>query len=218
MSGSAASGSSTDKKPANSAADALATAAISTSLKHSTLEDIVDRWRVGLDKHVTTFTKQAVEIEKLDRQMMTNASLIHRLAEETRQLAATQNEIDSNLQLVQTKEKELDEMIGNLEKDVGKLWRDHQKAAGSADQERKQYYDLAKDIDTQLQNMNRTLVSLINKINQSNSPSHDDTNPVFDIIRILNGHLEALVEIDQDNTLLQSKIRDVQQSLRRRHQ
>ena len=149
--------------------------------------------------------------------MMTNASLIHKLAEETRQLAATQNEIDSNLQLVQTKEKELDDMIANLEKDVSKLWRDHQKTAQPADQERKSCYDLAKDIDAQLRNMNRTLLNLIEKINQSNRPAEDESNPVYDIIRILNGHLEALVEIDQDTSILQTKIRDVQQSLRRRH-
>jgi nuclear pore complex protein Nup62 len=220
----------------SAARNASATAAlVSSALRHQTMEEIVNRWSADLEQHVKTFTRQAVAIGKWDLEVMQNGSRIHELYKEARQLEVAQKEIDQNLQIVGGKQSELDQMLKQLETDVRKLWQDHQRTVQPADEERESCYQLAQNVDAQLGTMHDTLKELIDKINEAQRPSHarnpgehdDDAaaltaayddedeldDPVSDIISILNGHLEALLEIDHDSNILQAKIHDSQQQL-----
>jgi len=57
--------------------------------------------------------------------------------------------------------------------------------------------------------MSATLKDLIAKLNRAQSKDEGDDNPVNQIIKILNAHLNSLQWIDQNTSLLNSKIQEV---------
>jgi len=70
---------------------------------------------------------------------------------------------------------------------------------------------MAEDIDQQLNSMATTLKDLVSRLNASQTQEQDaQDQPIVQILDVLNGHLTLLQWIDQQSTLLQAKMQDVQ--------
>jgi len=79
---------------------------------------------------------------------------------------------------------------------------------GPVDLQREEGLGLAENIEGQLNEMNKTLKTLVTTLNNSQS-SPENNKPVHQIVQILNSHLNSLQWIDQTCATLQHKIQEL---------
>lgn len=79
-----------------------------------------------------------------------------------------------------------------------------------SDPEREYTYRLAEDLDTQLKRMSEDLKEIIEHLNQANR-TQDSSDPIVQIGKILNAHMNSLQWLDQQTTLLNQKIQQIDQ-------
>lgn len=70
-------------------------------------------------------------------------------------------------------------------------------------------YQLAEGIDSQLKRMAQDLKDIIDHLNTTNASSQDSKNPIHQIAKILNLHMESLQWIDQNSAAMQRKVDEV---------
>lgn len=81
-------------------------------------------------------------------------------------------------------------------------------SAPTPDAERERTYQLAETLDAQLQRMSDDLREVIEHLNTTNK-NQDESDPVVQIGRVLNAHMDSLQWIDQATTQVQRKLEDV---------
>uniref|UniRef100_A0A8W8L8I8 Nuclear pore glycoprotein p62 n=1 Tax=Magallana gigas TaxID=29159 RepID=A0A8W8L8I8_MAGGI len=78
--------------------------------------------------------------------------------------------------------------------------------------ERENTYQLAENIDAQLKRMLSDLKEIIDHLNSSNT-NQDQTDPIQQITKILNSHMDSLQWIDQNSTLLGRKVDEISKQM-----
>jgi len=141
--------------------------------------------------------------------LMENGHKIYQLHNEVQRVTQAQKELDQSLELIYGKQTELHEMLGHLENEVEEMYKADSEMQ-PADEEREKGYRLAENVDAQLNQMGTTLKELITKINKMHDRSVDESNPVAQVIKILNVHLSHLQWIDQTTGALHGKIQEAQ--------
>lgn len=76
----------------------------------------------------------------------------------------------------------------------------------SKNPERENAYDMALEINSDLNSMEETVKQVVVNLNESSSNSTDPNNPVTTIVKILNAHTSALEWIKDSSVELESKI------------
>jgi len=175
------------------------------------LENIINEWGTELEDHVNTFTRQAIEVAKWDREVMENGDKIFKLHTEVNRLQVAQKELDQNLEMIFTQQTELHQLLESIETEVETVYNNTD--LSTVDIEREKGYQLAEDINGQLNDISSTLQKLIAKLNASQEKTLDNENPLHQVIKILNAHLNSLQWIDQSSSQLQSKMQDVNKQL-----
>jgi nuclear pore complex protein Nup62 len=183
-------------------------------LKNKNLEDIINDWSTQLEDHVGTFTKQAHQVAEWDNKIIDNGAKIMKIYEHVNKVQVSQKELDQTLELIFTQQQELNGMLDSLEGELDKLMSAQGRQENPADIEREKGYQLAEDLNRQLDQMGVTLRELIKKINSNQQQSADDDNPIYQIVQILNAHLNSLQWIDQSSSALQHKIAEVDKQLK----
>lgn len=91
-------------------------------------------------------------------------------------------------------------------------------SSGPTDAERERTYQLAETLDAQLQRMSGDLREVIDHLNTANKSAGDDDDPVVQIARVLNAHMDSLQWIDSASGQVQRKLEDLAklQEMRRR--
>jgi nuclear pore complex protein Nup62 len=77
------------------------------------------------------------------------------------------------------------------------------------DPERERTYQLAEILDAQLQRMSDDLREVIEHLNTANRSQQDESDPVVQIGKVLNAHMDSLQWIDQTSAQVQRKVEDV---------
>ncbi|KAG8553909.1 hypothetical protein GDO81_003597 [Engystomops pustulosus] len=117
-----------------------------------------------------------------------------------------QKRLDQELDFILSQQKELEDLLTPLEESVkeqsGTIYLQH------ADEEREKTYKLAENIDAQLKRMAQDLKDVIEHLNTTAGPA-DASNPLQQICKILNAHVDSLQWIDQNSALLQRKVEQV---------
>jgi len=139
--------------------------------------------------------------------MMENAEQIFKLQSEVQRVQVGAKELDSSLEMINTQQNELHQMLDSLEMEMKNLYNETE--MGPTDEEREKGYELAETINSNLNQMSTTLKELITKLNRAYSKEEDEDNPVSQIIKILNAHLNSLQWVDQNSVLLNTKIQEV---------
>src|SRR5699024_1342878 len=85
-----------------------------------------------------------------------------------------QNELDQNLEFIHTQQTELHQLLDGLEQHVFKLAEETE--LSPSDKEREKGYQLAEDVNVQLDQMANTLKELVNTLNSENQYQSDDNN------------------------------------------
>lgn len=83
-------------------------------------------------------------------------------------------------------------------------------SVSATDPEREYTYRLAENLDTQLKQMSEDLKEIIEHLNEANR-SQDSSDPIVQIGKILNAHMNSLQWLDQRTAVLQTKIQQIDQ-------
>ncbi|XP_067833667.1 nucleoporin 62 like isoform X1 [Heptranchias perlo] len=187
------------------------TAAATTSsappvMSYAQLESLINKWSVELEDQEKQFLHQATQVNAWDRMLIENGEKITALHREAEKVKLDQKRLDQELDFILSQQKELEDLLAPLEESVrdqhGTIYLQH------ADEEREHTYKLAENIDAQLKRMAQDLKEIIQHLNTTSSSS-EISDPLQQICKILNAHMDSLQWIDQSSVLLQKKVEDV---------
>ncbi|XP_053329752.1 nuclear pore glycoprotein p62-like isoform X2 [Spea bombifrons] len=186
-----------------------ATASASVSqpvMTYAQLENLINKWSLELEDQEKHFLQQATQVNAWDRTLILNGEKITALHREMEKVKLDQKRLDQELDFILSQQKELEDLLIPLEESVkeqsGTIYLQH------ADEEREKTYKLAENIDAQLKRMAQDLKDVIEHLNTSATPG-DTSNPLQQICKILNAHMDSLQWIDQNTALLQRKVEQV---------
>ncbi|XP_072361056.1 nucleoporin 62 like isoform X2 [Scyliorhinus torazame] len=186
-------------------------------MSYAQLESLINKWSVELEDQEKLFLHQATQVNAWDRMLIENGEKITALHREAEKVKLDQKRLDQELDFILSQQKELEDLLAPLEQSVrdqhGTIYLQH------ADEEREHTYKLAENIDAQLKRMAQDLKEIIQHLNTT-SGSSEVSDPLQQICKILNAHMDSLQWIDQSSVLLQKKVEDVskQFEMRRREQ
>ncbi|XP_006107351.1 nuclear pore glycoprotein p62 [Myotis lucifugus] len=186
-----------------SAATGVSTSPVMT---YAQLESLINKWSLELEDQERHFLQQATQVNAWDRTLIENGEKITALHREVEKVKLDQKRLDQELDFILSQQKELEDLLSPLEESVkeqsGTVYLQH------ADEEREKTYKLAENIDAQLKRMAQDLKDIIEHLNTSGGPA-DTSDPLQQICKILNAHMDSLQWIDQNSALLQRKVEEV---------
>ncbi|NXY64350.1 NUP62 protein, partial [Callaeas wilsoni] len=190
------------------------TAAITTTtttsappvMTYAQLESLINKWSLELEDQEKHFLHQATQVNAWDRMLIENGEKITSLHREVEKVKVDQKRLDQELDFILSQQKELEDLLTPLEESVkeqsGTIYLQH------ADEERERTYKLAENIDAQLKRMAQDLKDITEHLNTSRGPA-DTSDPLQQICKILNAHMDSLQWIDQNSAVLQRKVEEV---------
>ncbi|NWR68041.1 NUP62 protein, partial [Bucorvus abyssinicus] len=179
------------------------TAAITTTtsstppvMTYAQLESLINKWSLELEDQEKHFLHQATQVNAWDRMLIENGEKITSLHREVEKVKLDQKRLDQDLDFILSQQKELEDLLTPLEESVkeqsGTIYLQH------ADEERERTYKLAENIDAQLKRMAQDLKDITEHLNTSRGPA-DTSDPLQQICKILNAHMDSLQWIDQNS-------------------
>ncbi|XP_061454748.1 nucleoporin-62 C-terminal-like protein [Rhineura floridana] len=175
-------------------------------MTYTQLESLINKWSLELEDQEKHFLQQATQVNAWDRTLIENGEKITSLHREVEKVKLDQKRLDQELDFILSQQKELEDLLIPLEESVkeqsGTIYLQH------ADEEREKTYKLAENIDAQLKRMAQDLKDIIEHLNTSGGPA-DTSDPLQQICKILNAHMDSLQWIDQNSALLQRKVEEV---------
>ncbi|TRM67954.1 Nsp1-like C-terminal region-domain-containing protein [Schizophyllum amplum] len=190
-------------------------------LRGKTIEEIVNKWSADLDTHVREFKTFAHEVQAWDRSLIENSNNLAALYSNVLKAEREQQEIDRSLDSVETRQKELSQVLDEYEKNLDGLLGQgagyHAMNAGPADTERDKNYTLATELFTHLDDMSSSLGQMIEAVNGLSVSEPDGEaaeNPMNAIQQILSSHLESLQWIDGAVRDVEGKVTEVERRIK----
>ncbi|XP_074072596.1 nuclear pore glycoprotein p62-like [Macrotis lagotis] len=178
----------------------------SSVMTYAQLESLINKWSLELEDQEKHFLHQATQVNAWDRTLIENGEKITSLHREVEKVKLDQKRLDQELDFILSQQKELEDLLAPLEEAMkeqsGTIYLQH------ADEEREKTYKLAENIDAQLKSMAQDLKDVTEHLNMSGGPS-DSNDPLQQICKILNAHMDSLQWIDQNSGLLQQKMEEV---------
>ncbi|XP_039210904.1 nucleoporin-62 C-terminal-like protein isoform X3 [Crotalus tigris] len=175
-------------------------------MTYAQLESLINKWSLELEDQEKHFLQQATQVNAWDRTLIENGEKITTLHREVEKVKLDQKRLDQELDFILSQQKELEDLLIPLEESVkeqsGTIYLQH------ADEEREKTYKLAENIDAQLKRMAQDLKDIIEHLNTSGGPA-DNSDPLQQICKILNAHMDSLQWIDQNSALLQRKVEEM---------
>ncbi|XP_023012677.1 uncharacterized protein [Leptinotarsa decemlineata] len=169
-------------------------------LTFSQLEDSINKWTIDLEEQGKFFINQAKQLNAWDSLLISNGEQILNLNGSVERVKQQQQQLDQELDFVLAQQKELEELIAPLEKE---LWD-----IPVTDIDRNQMYQFSEMIDSQLKQMSEDLKEIIEHINESNR-NEAASNPIAQISRILNAHMNSLQWIDRNTSQISSHLEQI---------
>lgn len=164
------------------------------------MEEAINKWTLELEEQEKVFLNQATQVNAWDRLLMTNGEKIVKLHESVEKVKLDQQRLEHELDFVKSQQLELDEILRPLEESLVD--------APPPDAERERIYSLAENLDAQLQRMGDDLREIIEHLNSANRTTNDN-DPIVQISRVLNAHMDALQWVDQTSGAVQKKLDEV---------
>ncbi|XP_046425088.1 nuclear pore glycoprotein p62 [Neodiprion virginianus] len=166
------------------------------------LEESINKWTLELEEQEKAFVNQATQVNAWDRLLIANGEKIVTLNQEVERVKLEQEQLEHELDYVVGQQRELQDCLVPLEKELATV--------SASDPEREYTYRLAENLDTQLKQMSEDLKEIIEHLNEANR-SQDSSDPIVQIGKILNAHMNSLQWLDQRTSVLQTKIQQIDQ-------
>ncbi|XP_054888389.1 nucleoporin 62 like [Poeciliopsis prolifica] len=183
-----------------------ATTANPPVMSYAQLESLINKWSLELEDQERHFLQQATQVNAWDRMLVENGEKITSLHKELEKVKLDQRRLNQELDFILSQQKELEDLLCPLEESVkeqsGTIYMQN------ADEERERTYKLAENVDAQLKRMSQDLKEIIEHLNTSSGPA-DTSDPLQQICKILNAHMDSLQWIDQNSVLLQRRVEEV---------
>jgi len=164
------------------------------------LEENINKWTLELEDQEKLFLNQATQVNAWDRLLVSNGSRIISLNESVAAVRLDQQRLDHELDFVAAQQAELEEALKPLEANVA--------TGGPVDGERERTYQLAENLDGQLKRMAEDLREIIEHLN-SNNRNVDTNDPVVQIGKVLNAHMDSLQWIDSNAAAVERRLGEV---------
>ncbi|KAL3285612.1 hypothetical protein HHI36_000141 [Cryptolaemus montrouzieri] len=177
------------------------TAQTSGNLTYNQLEDQINKWTLDLEEQGKHFINQTKQLNAWDSLLIQNGDKTKVLNDSIKRVKQQQQQLDQELDFVLAQQKELEELVGPLEKELASIPQ-------STDQERNRIYQLAESMDSQMKQMSEDLKGIIEHLNESNK-EEDANDPVTQISRILNAHMNSLQWIDRNTAQISSYLEQI---------
>uniref|UniRef100_A0A3B5K5D7 Nuclear pore glycoprotein p62 n=1 Tax=Takifugu rubripes TaxID=31033 RepID=A0A3B5K5D7_TAKRU len=191
---------------ATAIASSLTTTAAPPVMTYAQLEALINKWSLELEDQERHFLQQATQVNAWDRMLVENGEKITSLHKEMEKVKLDQRRLNQELDFILSQQKELEDLLCPLEESVkeqsGTIYMQN------ADEERERTYKLAENVDAQLKRMSQDLKEIIEHLNTSSGPA-DSSDPLQQICKILNTHMDSLQWIDQNSVLLQRRVEEV---------
>ncbi|XP_023672152.1 nucleoporin 62 like [Paramormyrops kingsleyae] len=175
-------------------------------MSYTQLESLINKWSLELEDQERHFLQQATQVNAWDRMLIENGEKITTLHTEMEKVKLDQRRLDQELDFILSQQKELEDLLCPLEESVkeqsGTIYMQN------ADEERERTYKLAENVDAQLKRMAQDLKEIIEHLNTSSGPA-DTSDPLQQICKILNAHMDSLQWVDQNSVLLQRRVEEV---------
>ncbi|XP_057574359.1 nucleoporin-62 C-terminal-like protein isoform X4 [Hippopotamus amphibius kiboko] len=183
-------------------------AIITPVMTYGQLDGLVNKWNLELEDQEKHFLHQATQVNAWDHTLIENGEKITALHGEVEKVKLDQKRLEQELDFILSQQKELEDLLTSLEEYV----KDQSRSvyAQYADEEREKTYKLAENVDAQLKRMAQDLKDVIDYLNTFESPA-DTTDPLQQICKILNAHMNSLQWINQTSGMLQRKVEEVTQ-------
>ncbi|KAG8239311.1 hypothetical protein J437_LFUL015087 [Ladona fulva] len=170
-------------------------------MTYSKLQENINKWALELEKQEKLFLHQATEMNGWDRVIVENSEKLHMLNGKIEKVRREQRHLDLELDFVLSQQNELDYMLKGLEKEWGSV--------PPLDPERQHTYKIAESLDYKLKVMSEDLKEVVDHMNAMNYPPNDEFNPVMQIVRILNAHMNVLLMVERKTNLAETKVKEV---------
>ncbi|KAF5308210.1 hypothetical protein FQR65_LT06390 [Abscondita terminalis] len=170
------------------------------TLTFSQLEDAINKWALDLEEQGKIFGDQARHLNAWDRLLISNGDKILGVSNGLETIKQQQHQLDQDLDFVLAQQKELEDCIAPLEKELQDIV--------ISDVDRDQTYKLAENIHTQLKQMSEDIKEIIEYLNESNK-AQELSDPVSQIGRILNAHMNSLQWIDRNTTQISAYLDEI---------
>jgi nuclear pore complex protein Nup62 len=206
-------------KPAENKQSTSTTTAAPSLLRGKNVQEIVTMWQEELDASVKDFGRQAGEIAAWDRVLLKGGDEMSRLLTNISKAEERQGGIEQTLDYVEQQQTELNTLLDSYENQMGDMLQSgvgsglgakgSSADAGAADSEREKSYALAERLNAQLDDMSRSLGSMIDEVNGLSAPRGRDgawEDPITQISAILNAHLGSLKWIDESAVQLRDRL------------
>ncbi|KAG7282244.1 hypothetical protein CRUP_038412 [Coryphaenoides rupestris] len=191
---------------AASLAAPITTTAMPPTMSYAQLESLINKWSLELEDQERHFLQQATQVNAWDRMLVENGEKITSLHKEMEKVKLDQRRLNQELDFILSQQKELEDLLSPLEESVKE--QSTTIYMQNADEERERTYKLAENVDAQLKRMSQDLKEIIEHLNTSSGPS-DTSDPLQQICKILNAHMDSLQWVDQNSVLLQRRVEDV---------
>uniref|UniRef100_A0A182IV95 Nucleoporin NSP1-like C-terminal domain-containing protein n=1 Tax=Anopheles atroparvus TaxID=41427 RepID=A0A182IV95_ANOAO len=169
-------------------------------LKFFQLEEFINKWTLELEEQEKLFTNQATQVNAWDNMLLANGEKIVALNEAVMKVKAEQNAMEQELEFITAQHTELEECIVPLEQELSRI--------GQIDIERGQTYSMAETLDSQLKQMYEDLKEVIEHLNDANKYT-DPNDPLVQIGKILNAHMNSLQWIDSSSTVITNRLEEI---------
>jgi len=147
------------------------------------------------------FLNQATMVNAWDQLLIKNGAKIVSLNESVSKVRSDQQRLEHELDFVASQQAELEEALAPLEANLTAQ-------GGSLDTERERTYALAENLDGQLARMCEDLKEIISHLN-STQKAGDSRDPVHQIGKVLNAHMDSLQWIDTSALQVERKLAEV---------
>jgi len=194
-----------------------AAAAPGTTMSYRQLEESINKWTIELEEQEKIFLNQATQVNSWDRMIFENGEAIVNLNEDVEKVKADQTRLEHELDFIKGLQTELEDVLKPLEASVApssstatqSLNTSGINVTAGIDNERERVYQKAEQIDAQLQRMSEDLKEIIVHINAQNRAQDDSNDPIVQIGRVLNAHMDSLQWVDQSMVQVQKKLDEV---------
>ncbi|XP_044091282.1 nucleoporin-62 C-terminal-like protein isoform X2 [Neovison vison] len=175
-------------------------------MTYGQLDGLINKWNLDLEDQEKYFLHQATQVNAWDRTLIENGEKITTLHGEVEKVKLDQQRLEQELDFILSQQKELENLLTPLEEFV----KDHSGAPylQLTDEDHGKTYKLAENIDAQLKRMAQDLKDIVEHLNRVGSPA-DTTDPLQQICKILNAHMDSLQWINQNSGMLQKKVEEV---------
>jgi len=194
-----------------------AASAPGTTMSYRQLEESINKWTIELEEQEKIFLNQATQVNSWDRMIFENGESIVNLNEDVEKVKADQTRLEHELDFIKGLQTELEDVLKPLEASVApsssttaaSLNSSGMNVTAGIDNERERVYQKAEQIDAQLQRMSEDLKEIIVHINAQNRAQDDSNDPIVQIGRVLNAHMDSLQWVDQSMVQVQKKLDEV---------